>query len=58
MARDHTRRKRTERELKRQQAFFQQLFDNSPEAIALVDGDGRIVRVNGSFTGLRRWRPR
>lgn len=52
VARDHTRRKLAEQELRRQQAFFQQLFDNSPEAIALVDADNRIRRVNGSFTSL------
>ena len=40
----------TERKL--QQAYFQQLFDNSPDAIAMWDGSGRVVQVNKGFETL------
>ena len=42
-------RKMAERVNKRQNAYFQQLFDNSPEAIALLDNREHIIKVNDSF---------
>ena len=42
-------RKMAERVNKRQNAYFQQLFDNSPEAIALLDNREHIIKINESF---------
>jgi len=49
---DITERKRAEEELERQEAYFQQLFDNSPEGIALLDDADRVVQVNKGFETL------
>ncbi len=38
--------------LNRQQEYFRQLFDNSPQAITLVDPDGRILDVNAGFEAM------
>lgn len=40
------------RELKLQQAFFKQLFEASPEAIAILDTEGHIIDVNVAFEQL------
>ncbi|MBU1651682.1 PAS domain S-box protein, partial [bacterium] len=45
-------RKRSEDELLLEKTYLQQLFESSPEAIALVDNDGKILRINGEFTRL------
>lgn len=42
----------TEAEIRRQQVYFSQLFENSPESIAILDSVGRVVAVNKQFTGL------
>ena len=44
--------RRIERELKRERAFFQQLFRNSPSAIAILDEHDRIIDANHSFLEL------
>lgn len=44
-----TSRVKAEEVLVRQKAYFQQLFDNSPEAIALLDNQERIIKINKSF---------
>ncbi|HEY55611.1 MAG TPA: PAS domain S-box protein [Dehalococcoidia bacterium] len=49
---DITERKQAEEEVKRQKAYFQQLFDNSPEGIALLDESDRFVQVNKGFETL------
>ena len=41
-----------ELDLKTEQAYFQLLFAGTPEAIALVDNDDRILRANGEFLNL------
>src|SRR6056297_1360622 len=46
---DISDRKRTERSLRKQKAYFQQLFDESTEAIALLDNDNNILKINKSF---------
>ena len=38
-----------EENLKREKALLENLFRNSPEAIAHVDNDSRIINVNRSF---------
>ncbi|MEF2146158.1 MAG: EAL domain-containing protein [Desulfovibrionaceae bacterium] len=47
---DISERKAAELELSRQRAYFQQLFESSPQAIMLTDRDGLIMDVNPSFT--------
>jgi len=49
---DITERKRAGEALERQKAYFQQLFDNSPEGIALLDDADRVVQVNKGFQAL------
>ncbi len=39
----------TQQALTKQQAYFSQLFENSPQAIMIVDIDGKIIDVNESF---------
>jgi PAS domain S-box-containing protein len=50
--RDITERKRAEESLQLQTAYFQQLFDNSPEAIVLLDDKNRIFKTNHGFETL------
>lgn len=50
--RDIADRKRAEAELQDRQAYLDQLFEGSPEAIVIVDGENRVVRVNQEFTRL------
>jgi len=45
-------REQAEASLKLQTVYFQQLFDNSPEAIVLLDDQNRIVRTNHGFETL------
>ncbi|MCK8825615.1 sensor domain-containing diguanylate cyclase [Fuchsiella alkaliacetigena] len=47
--RDITQRKQVEEVLGEQQAYFQQLFNKSPEGIALLDNEERIAMINKSF---------
>jgi PAS domain S-box-containing protein len=47
--RDISERKKAEEELMRQKSYFQQLFENSPEGILIIDNDNRIVDINSSF---------
>jgi len=35
-----------------EKAYFEQIIENAPEAISIVDEDLRILRVNGEFTRL------
>lgn len=43
---------RSEEDLKIERAYFKELFENSPEAIAIVQNTGNIVNVNQAFTQL------
>lgn len=47
--RDVSERYRIEEELIRQRGYFQQLFENSPDAIIMVDNSDRIIAANPSF---------
>ena len=49
---DVTSRKKAEEELRIQRAYFHQLFENSPEGVAIIDSDERIVEVNRAFEEL------
>jgi len=49
---DITERKQVEGELSLQKAYFQQLFENSPDAIVMLDNADRIIDANGAFERL------
>jgi len=53
---DITERQRAEEAFKLQRAYFQQLFDNSPDAIALLDDADRVINVNKGFETLFGYR--
>ena len=46
------RQRGVERAFGVERAYLTELFENSPEAIALTDASGRLLRVNPSFTAL------
>lgn len=52
MYRDRRAEEKSLRELHKERAYFKQLFDNSPDPIALVDSDDRVVDLNQPFTLL------
>jgi PAS domain S-box-containing protein len=52
VVRDITDRKKTEEKLEVQKAYFKQLFENSPDAIVIVDSEGYIININDSFEEL------
>lgn len=47
--RDITERKKAEAEILLQKSYFQQLFENSPEAIVILDNQDKIVDLNKGF---------
>ncbi|MCF8041563.1 MAG: PAS domain S-box protein [Desulfarculaceae bacterium] len=47
---DITERKRAEEEIITQKAYLEQLFEVSPEAIAFIDNNDHVVRINSQFT--------
>lgn len=49
---DITERKQIERENQRHQLMLEQLFDNSPVGITIVDNKNKIQRVNSSFENI------
>jgi Amt family ammonium transporter len=52
MVRDVTARKKAEEDLARGRAHLDMLFTGSPQAMAHIDSDGRIVNINPAFTRL------
>ncbi len=52
VGRDIAERKQAEEALRAQTAYFQQLFDSSPDAIVMLDTDDRVLRVNRGFEAL------
>jgi len=52
IVRDITERKQIEEALNLQRAYFQQLYDNSPDAINMVDTNDRVVQANKGFETL------
>jgi len=42
-------RKRAEKEIEQQRNYFQALFDGSPEAVASLDAQNRVVGINPAF---------
>ena len=51
-SRDITGRKQAEEALELQKAYFQQLFDNSPDAILMMDTNDRAIQANRGFEVL------
>ncbi|GAB4482552.1 MAG: hypothetical protein Kow0088_25510 [Anaerolineales bacterium] len=49
---DITARKQVEREVEKQRLLFQQLFENTPVAIAMLDSQDRFVNANRAFESL------
>ena len=49
---DRTEIMAKQRELDVQKAYFEQLFDNSPDAIIIVDNQDRILTANAGFTRM------
>ncbi|CAG1023123.1 hypothetical protein DOJK_02114, partial [Patescibacteria group bacterium] len=47
--RDITDRRKAEEEIRLQKSYFQQLFENSPEGIVILDNQDRIVDANKGF---------
>ncbi len=47
--RDITGRKKAEQEILLQKSYFQQLFENSPEGIVILDNQDRILNANKGF---------
>lgn len=54
---DASQRLRAERELEIQRSFFQQLFEQSTEAIAILDRNDRFIDTNPAFTELFQYTP-
>lgn len=44
--------KKTEMENERNRIYFEQLFRNSPEAIAMIDNENQFIKINDSFKDL------
>jgi len=42
----------TERDLRIERAYLEQLFETAPEAIIVLDADDRVTRANGEFTRM------
>jgi diguanylate cyclase (GGDEF)-like protein/PAS domain S-box-containing protein len=49
---DVTDRKTLYDALQKQNVYFASLFESAPQAIAILDANDRIIRVNGEFTTL------
>ena len=54
---DITERKRAEQELIAQKAYLEQLFEASTEAIAYIDENGLVRRINSKFTSIFGFSP-
>ncbi|MBF0549891.1 MAG: EAL domain-containing protein, partial [Deltaproteobacteria bacterium] len=57
VVRDVTKRRRTEEALSQQRAYFQQLFEGSPQAIVILNVDGKIINANKGYEHLFGYRP-
>jgi len=57
-SRDMTDRRRVEAALKKERAFFEQLFRNSPSGIVILDNSDRIVDANRAFVDLFQYEVR
>ncbi|RUT78235.1 cache domain-containing protein [Ancylomarina longa] len=46
------KRQETEHQLNIETAYFEQLFENSPEAIAITDNESKGIKINRQFTNI------
>ncbi len=53
--RDVTEQKKTQEALQLQRSYFQQLFENSPAGIVVLDAEDRILNANRSFQELFKY---
>lgn len=51
-------RKKAEKALQIEKAYFEQLYESSPEAIILTDNDSILLRVNKEFTRMFGYAPK
>ncbi len=49
---DFSNQKRYEEQINREKAFLEHLIDSTPEAIAIIDHQGKITMINKEFTNL------
>lgn len=49
---DIRKQKNYEQQINREKSFLEQFIDSTPEAIAIADLDGRIIRINQEFSRL------
>ncbi|HSD43341.1 MAG TPA: PAS domain S-box protein [Burkholderiales bacterium] len=49
---DVTDRRQAEAELQRQRALLDELFESAPEAVVLLDVEGRVIRINREFAAV------
>jgi PAS domain S-box-containing protein len=49
---DTTERREAEQNLQVQKAYLEQLFESAPEGIAVIDAEGKILRINREFTRM------
>jgi len=54
---DNTKRRTAEEQVLRQKILFEQLFENSPQGIAVVDPEGHFTQVNAAFTKIFGYSP-
>ena len=45
-------RKRSDEALREQKAYFEHLFESSPEAVVISSNDGKILQINRSFSEM------
>jgi len=50
--------KKFEKDIEKEKAFLEQFIDSTPEAIAMSDLDGKIIRINREFTRLFGYLPK
>ncbi len=48
--RDISKRKKTEKLIRKNVKLFRKLFNNSPVGIVMLDRDGKVININKSFT--------
>jgi PAS domain S-box-containing protein len=49
---DITERKKNEEYVKLERAYFEQLFESSPEGIVILDATDKVIRCNKEFTNI------
>lgn len=54
---DITEIKQDEEKLKIERTYFKHLFDDSPEALAIIDRNGKITNINTKFSKLFQYSP-